>query len=220
MTKRDRIVAELKRMIREGELPRGSRIQQDVLAEQFNTSITPVREAMVLLEAEGLLVSSPNRGVSIADADIDQVKGVYIQRMLLEPYAMQRATRRIAHRDIDIAGQLLDRVENYDPANETVPLSQLNRQFHFIFYSNCGSEALTQQVEALWQRWPWDLLEVIKKRPRTSSDEHRAMLDAVRSGDLERVADSTREHLRQSYLSLTHHITGAVQQDPFLLDVD
>ena len=175
---------------------------------------------MVLLEAEGLLVSSPNRGVSIADADIDQVKGVYIQRMLLEPYAMQRATRRIAHRDIDIAGQLLDRVENYDPGAETVPLSQLNRQFHFIFYSNCGSEALTQQVEALWQRWPWDLLEVIKKRPRTSSDEHRAMLDAVRSGDLERVADSTREHLRQSYLSLTHHITGTVQQDPFLLDVD
>lgn len=220
VTKRDRIVSELRQMIREGTLPRGSRIQQDILATQFHTSITPVREALVLLEAEGLLVSAPNRGVSVADADFSQVKGVYIQRMLLEPYAMRRATRRISKRDIDSAEQLLGRMEEYPPRAQVVPVSELNRQFHFLFYNNCGNDALSAQIESLWQRWPWDLLEVIKQRPQVAGTEHRSMIEAVRQGDLEGVAEATKEHLRQSYLALGLYLTGEEQVDAFHVDQD
>jgi DNA-binding GntR family transcriptional regulator len=220
VTKRDRIVASLRQMIRDGELPRGSRIQQDVLAEMFNTSITPVREALVLLEAEGLLVGEPNRGVSVADADFSAIKAVYIQRMLLEPYAMRRATRRISHRDLDRAGDLLDRMTSATKTKEVVSVPELNRQFHFLFYDACGSDALTTQIEQLWQRWPWDLLSVIKDRPNASQKEHAEMIQAVRSGDVVKVALATEQHLRASYMSLGKHLTGEIPEDVFDLDVD
>lgn len=85
-------------MIAEGELARGSRIRQDVIAARFKTSITPVREALRLLEAEGMLVSEPHRGVRVADADYERVKTVYLLRRLVEPYAMRRAARRLSPR--------------------------------------------------------------------------------------------------------------------------
>jgi DNA-binding GntR family transcriptional regulator len=207
-------------MIRDGELPRGSRIQQDVLAEMFNTSITPVREALVLLEAEGLLVGEPNRGVSVADADFSAIKAVYIQRMLLEPYAMRRATRRISHRDLDRAADLLDRMTSASKTKEVVSVPELNRQFHFLFYDACGNEALSTQIEQLWQRWPWDLLSVIKERPNESQKEHAEMILAVRSGNVEQVALATEQHLRASYMSLGKHLTGEKPEDVFDLDVD
>jgi len=186
VTKRDKIVAELRRKIRDGELLRGSRIQQDVLAEMFNTSITPVREALVLLEAEGLLVGEPNRGVSVADANFESVKTVYVQRMLTEPYAMQRAARRISPIELEKADELLSRMESHDET-EVVSVPELNRQFHFLFYDSCGNDSIADQIEQLWQKWPWDLLMVIKHRPGESKSEHRVMLEAVRNGDLEMV---------------------------------
>jgi DNA-binding GntR family transcriptional regulator len=220
VTKRDRIVASLRQMIRDGELPRGSRIQQDVLAEMFNTSITPVREALVLLEAEGLLVGEPNRGVSVADADFNAIKAVYIQRMLLEPYAMRRATRRISNRDLDRAEDLLERMKGTHRSTEVISVPELNRQFHFLFYDTCGSEALSSQIEQLWQRWPWDLLSVISERPGASQREHSEMVEAVRSGDVARVAHATEEHLRASFISLGKHLTGKTPDDVFDLDID
>ena len=219
MTKRDKIVAELRRKIRDGELSRGSRIQQDVLAEMFNTSITPVREALVLLEAEGLLVGEPNRGVSVADANFESVKAVYVQRMLQEPYAMQRAARRISPIELEKAEQLLERMENHSE-DEVVSVPELNRQFHFLFYDACGNNSLAEQIEILWQKWPWDLLMVIKHRPGESRQEHREMLEAVRAGDLEKVSDATQAHLRQSFLSLGEHLTKKPAQDIYDLDVD
>ena len=220
MTKRDRIVTALRQMIRDGELPRGSRIQQDVLADMFDTSITPVREALVLLEAEGLLVGEPNRGVSVADADFEAIKAVYIQRMLLETYAMRKATRRVSHRDLDQAESLLIRMGANRSANEVVSIPELNRQFHFLFYQACGNDAICQQIEQLWQRWPWDLLQVISERPEASKKEHEVMISAIRKGDVEAVAAATEEHLRASYLSLGKHLTGSIPMDVFELDVD
>lgn len=67
---RDRIVGDLRRRIMSGEFPRGSRMPQDELARHFDASITPVREALRLLEAEGLLVSEPHRGVRVAGVDL------------------------------------------------------------------------------------------------------------------------------------------------------
>ena len=84
-TKRDQIVDELRRRILSGELARGERMPQDELARQFGASITPVREAMRQLEAEGLLVSEPHRGVRVAGVDVDEVTATYVVRRLDSP---------------------------------------------------------------------------------------------------------------------------------------
>src|SRR5579862_9894898 len=88
-TKKDRLVQELRHLILYGDLERGTRIRQDELAARFDTSITPVREALRQLEAEGLLESEPHRGVRVTVPDIAEIKGTYVARRLLEPYIMQ-----------------------------------------------------------------------------------------------------------------------------------
>ncbi|MFD0743084.1 GntR family transcriptional regulator [Phytohabitans flavus] len=219
-TKRDRIAAELRRMISEGELPRGSRIQQDVLAAMFDTSITPVREALRLLEAEGVLVGEPHKGVRVADADFEQVKTVYLMRRLLEPYAMQRAARRLSPRDIDLAERLAEEMEQAAAEGDRARLNATNYRFHFLFYANCGNEGLTNEIEQLWQKFPWDVLQVVGDRAEETSNEHRSMLAAARLGDGAALAKATEWHLGRSFLALARHLTGQRIADPFDVDND
>ncbi|WP_079124786.1 GntR family transcriptional regulator [Streptomyces lushanensis] len=220
LTKRDRIATELRRMISAGELPRGSRIQQDVLAAMFDTSITPVREALRLLEAEGVLVGEPHKGVRVADADYEQVKTVYLLRRLVEPYAMQRAARRLSPRDIDLAERLVAEMEEAAAEGDRARLNATNRQFHFLFYANCGNEGLTEEIDQLWQKFPWDVLQVLHDRAEETSNEHRAMLAAARLGDGDALARATEWHLARSFLALARHLTGQQVVDPFDVDND
>ncbi|WP_329079181.1 GntR family transcriptional regulator [Streptomyces niveus] len=219
-TKRDRIATELRRMISEGELPRGSRIQQDVLAAMFDTSITPVREALRLLEAEGVLVGEPHKGVRVADADYEQVKTVYLLRMLVEPYAMQRAARRLSPLDIDLAERLVTDMEQAAEEGDRARLNASNYQFHFLFYAKCGNDGLAAEIDQLWQKFPWDVLQVLHDRADETSNEHRSMLAAARLGDGDALAKATQWHLSRSFLALGKHLTGRPVADPFDVDND
>lgn len=87
-------------MIVSGEFARGERLQEDQLAARFATSITPVREAIKQLEAEGPLVTEPRRGVRVTSADPEQITGIYVSRRLIEPYTAQRAALRVSRRDL------------------------------------------------------------------------------------------------------------------------
>jgi DNA-binding GntR family transcriptional regulator len=209
-TKRDYIAAELRRMISTGDLTRGSRVRQDYLAEHFRTSITPVREALRLLEAEGLLVGEPHRGLRVAEADIESVKGVYLLRRLIEPYAMQRASRRLSLRDIEEVAASADRSR----------VNDINREFHFLFYARTGNASLITEIEQLWQQFPWDVLQAAGQRIGESAQEHATMLKATRVGDVETLVRATEEHIMRSYLSIARHLTGRDVPDPFGIDID
>lgn len=207
-------------MIADGELARGRRMQQDMLAERFNTSITPVREALRLLEAEGLLVSEPHRGVRVAEANYDRVKTVYQLRRLVEPYAMRRAARRLSARDLDSAAEMLDAMEDAAARGHRQLLSDTNRHFHFQFYSRAGNAGLTDEIELLWQQFPWDVLQVVTHRAAEVAREHQEILAAARAGDGEALARATESHLSRSFLGLARHLTGQDVADPFDIDVD
>jgi DNA-binding GntR family transcriptional regulator len=219
-TKRDRIVMELRRMINDGEFPRGSKMQQDVLAARFETSITPVREALRLLEAEGLLVSMPHRGVRVADADYESAKTVYLLRRLIEPYAMRRAVVRLSRRDLDLAERLVTEMEDAAEAGDRATLNEINYDFHFLFYNKVGNDGLTAEIRALWKQFPWDLLQVVEQRARHTSVEHRQILNAARAGDARLIARCTDEHLARSFHGLALHLTGEDVPDPFDPDND
>ncbi len=215
-TKRDLIAAELRRQISSGEIPRGSRMNQDELASRFSTSITPVREALSILQAEGVLTSEPNRGVRVATADLDQVRTVYLLRQLLEPYAMQRAVWHASPRDLHAAAELHRLMKTLEDAGDRAGYTEANREFHFAFYDRCDDAGLRTEIESLWLRYPWDLLNVIERRSPISHEEHGRILDAARSGDLDEVAAATREHLRTGYLDLADHLQpGVDHHDPF-----
>lgn len=219
-TKRDAIVEALRADILGGRLPRGARVQQAEIAERFRTSITPVREALRRLEAEGLLVGAPHQGLRVATADRGQIKATYVVRRLVEPYAMQRAARRVSRRDLSRAEGLLEEMlEAYD-RGDGVAVRASNQGFHFLFYDRCGIPQLADEIRVLWQAFPWDLLLEGSDRTPASVAEHRGMLDAATAGDLDAVAAATEQHLRSGFLALWERMTGSPTPDPFELDVD
>lgn len=218
--KRDRIFESLRRQILSGALPRGSRMPQDELARQFDASITPVREALRLLEAEGLIVSEPHRGVRVAGVDLDKVKATYITRRLVESYAMRRATSRLSQRDLARAQTLIEQMNGTKGADDLETYRHDNREFHFLFYDRCGLSGLRDQIDAMWQAFPWDLLLDTSDRTAESQQEHIDILAAVRSGDLEAVAATTELHIQKGFAGIAHRLSDRVDGDPFDIDVD
>ena len=213
-TKRDQIFDDLRRRILAGALARGARLLQDELAREFGASITPVREALRLLEADGLVVAEPHRGVRVAAVDLEQVTATYVVRRLTESYAMRRATLRLSRRDLTRARALLDAPRPADPA----AVRDRNREFHFLLYERCGMPGLVDRIAGMWRAFPWDLMLDSTARAAASLREHRDLLDALEGGDPDAVAASTERHLRNGFAAIRRQLTGHEGPDPFDID--
>ena len=221
--KRDQIVDELRRRILSGALPRGARLPQDELARDFGASSTPVREALRLLEAEGLVVAEPHRGVRVAGVDLAQVTATYVVRRLVESYAMRRATLRLSRRDLARARELLDAGPAGGDPGPVDPgtARDRNRAFHFLLYERCGMPELVARIAAMWQAFPWDLMLDSDARAAASHREHLDLLAALETGDPEAVAAATERHLSNGFAAIRRQLTGGGEgPDPFGLDVD
>lgn len=233
--KRDQIVDELRRRILAGTLPRGARLPQDELARDFGASITPVREALRLLEAEGLVVAEPHRGVRVAGVELAQVAATYVVRRLIETYAMRRATARLSRRDLDRAREILDRAPDHPAPVDAGPFDSgpfdsgpfdpgeardRNREFHFLLYGRCGMPELVERIATMWQAFPWDLMLDSDARAAASHREHLDLLAALETGDPDAVAAATERHLSNGFAAIRRQLTGEEGPDPFDLHVD
>jgi DNA-binding GntR family transcriptional regulator len=220
-TKRDAIALQLRQLILSGELPRGTRMQQDELAKRFDASITPVREALRELESEGLLESEPHRGVRVASVDIERLKGVYICRRLLEVYASQRATSRMSPRDIERARVMLRDVVAARDEGDVVRSHELNHAFHFFIYEHCEVPGLIEQIELYWRRFPWDMVLTEPNNIYEASHQHEAILEAIEARDVALVGQMVAEHVRSAFDAIAALITGVDSApDPFELDAE
>src|SRR3954452_22166722 len=95
MTSTVRVRDELQHALLEGVLQPGERLRAEALAQRFGTSRTPVREALLQLEAQGLVEVEPNRGAVVKAFDAADLLDLYALRALLEPAAAARAATRI-----------------------------------------------------------------------------------------------------------------------------
>lgn len=219
ITKRDSIIDQLRRLILSGELERGERLPQDDLAIRFSSSITPVREALRALEAEGLVVSEPHRGTRVAAVDFERVKATYLVRRLVESYAMRRAVTRISARDLRLVRGILDEIEQSTAGGNSEQARETNRRFHFFFYDRCGIPALSAQIALLWATFPWDLALSVPERSRQSSAEHHQLLAAVEAGDVDAAAACVEKHIAHGFAAITERLHQP-DLDPFDVDVD
>lgn len=213
-TKAARIADSLRETIATGGLEDGTRLYQDQLAEEFKTSITPVREALKLLQAEGLLVAEPHRGVRVAFPDLDQIASIYVMRRLVEPYAARRSARRLSRIDLDRARQINER---FGAAGEDDALEarRLNQDFHFTFYEACGLPTLVSEVKRLWTGFPWAALQVHRGAATPSYEEHLRMLAAVEEDDEPAIQSLFEAHIFHGFEALVAHIGVTLVADPF-----
>ena len=137
----------LRTAILDGELAPGERLRAEALAGRFGTSRTPVREALLMLEREGLVEVQPNRGAIVRSFDADDLLDLYEVRALIEPHAAARAATRIGPGSLDRLGELCDAAR--DPAATVADQIVFNEEFHRIIIEAAESPRLVAAMRAV-----------------------------------------------------------------------
>jgi DNA-binding GntR family transcriptional regulator len=192
---RDKVVAELRRRIVDGDYPPGDRLTEERLAEAFGVSRNPVREAIRVLEAEGFLIAQPRRGAVVATLSAHDVRDLFDVRLALEPLAARLAAERDgpaaaeALREIMVAAGAAAREHQLDR------VSELNTRFHATICAHAGNVLLRSMAETMHARLQWVYRQSAADRASHSWAEHEDLLLAIQAADGEKAATVATDHV-------------------------
>jgi DNA-binding GntR family transcriptional regulator len=191
---REEVVDELRRLILAGELAAGTRLKEEAAAERLGVSRLPIREAFRRLEAEGLLQSTPRRGVVVTPPSDSEIQVVHAVRVALELLAVELAAARQDPQTMETLRQSLSVGRAAAEADDQQTLSQLNAEFHELLGQGSGSPYLAgllrsvrNQVHHLVGGW--------HTAPDLSWKEHASIVQAVLDQDSATAVTLMREHL-------------------------
>jgi DNA-binding GntR family transcriptional regulator len=152
VSKSDMVTDGLRDLITDGLVSPGTPLRQRDLAEQFDVSYTPVREALRRLESEGLVVTGVHRGATVARTESQELEENYRILAALEALAGSLAVAKITDDDIADIEALYQEVAAC-PLDDG-RLAELNRQFHFRIYECARSPMLLLLMRLLWRSFP------------------------------------------------------------------
>ena len=200
------IASALAARIVSGAIAPGERLRQDQFAAEFGASHVPVREAFQRLEAQGLVVQEPRRGVRVAPLDADAVLEVAQMRAALEPLALRVAMPSLTETHLTLAAELIDAEAATD---DIVVLEELNRRFHRTLTEPCGMPRLNSTIADLHRTSARHLFATWKFLDwrATSSDEHRGIVAAIRTNE----ADAATELLSAHILAAGEALAAALR---------
>jgi DNA-binding GntR family transcriptional regulator len=191
VSKSDMVTDVLRDLITDRQLSPGTPLRQRDLAEQFDVSYTPVREALRRLESEGLVVTDVHRGATVARAESEELEENYRILAALEALAGSLAVAKMTDGDLAEIEALLRAVAECQPDDER--LAELNRQFHFRIYECARSPMLLLLMRLLWRSFPRGPQA---GRPHQESvRQHAELLSALTRRDEGQVAAVIREHV-------------------------
>jgi DNA-binding GntR family transcriptional regulator len=201
-----RIATALKDAILAGEIAPGEWLRQDEIATRFGASRLPVREALRILESEGLAESSPNKGARVPTLSLREVHTYYRMRERLEPLTLIESLPHLTDAHVDRMQSIQDEIElNTDVSHFLV----LDREFHMTSYAGCPSDMLLSTTVRLWNSTQHYrrafMLMAGNDRAAIVNDEHRLLLDAVRRRDPEDCERFLEGHIRRTRVALTSH---------------
>ncbi len=192
----DRIYDTLSQRIIRGELAPGEKLRQDHIAREFDTSHVPVREALLKLQAHGLAVSQPRRGMRVSALDPAELREITEMRVVLEDLALHHACFQMTNADFAKA----DAARKACDAAEDLPTWEArNRAFHRAILAPCGMPRLMAAIDDLHMASARHLLASWRSGWQQREDkEHAAILMLMRRRDAEGAADLLRRHLRRA----------------------
>ena len=209
-TAQEAVLVALRHSIVTGELRPGEQVRQEALATRYGVSRVPLREALKILEGEGLVAYRPRRGYFVTELSLADLLEVYRIRELLETEAVRVALPRLT--DADLA-ELADAVADCERAGREADVTAMtahNRRLHFVIYRAAGMVRLERQIRILWDATDvYRSLYYASAADRAAVEvEHRAILAAVLAGDVELTTDLLDEH-RGSAVSRLRDLLGA-----------
>lgn len=189
-----RISRTLAERIIAGTIEPGSRLRQDHIAEEFGASHVPVREAFRRLEAQGLAVSEPRRGVRVAAFNLAEVKEVAEMRAALEVLALRHAMPHLTPAILDAAEEA---TRAGDASGDVRSWEEANRRFHRLIIEPCHMPRLLAAIDDLHAASARFLFAAWRSDWETRTDhDHRTILTALRKGDAESACSTLARHVQ------------------------
>lgn len=193
-TKKDAVAEWLRTEILSGRLMSGAPLLQDEIAERLNVSPTPVREAFRELEAEGLIVSRPHRGVVVGERDYEDQKAIYEIRTLLEAHVTRRIAKVLPEATL---AELAALVKQSEQALRTADLHSTraaNARYHDVLMAQAGSRVYADLARSLISQSRY-YLPLSRARMTEVAHAHREILHALQARDPERAGSHMERHM-------------------------
>lgn len=190
---KEQVGGHLRELILSGELRPGERIDQDQLADDLGVSKLPVREALIVLESEGLVENVARRGSFVAPLTRDDVRDHYVIYGIVSGLAARRAAQRLSDEALEDLEEIVARM---GASEDPVEQEELNFLFHKAINRAGGSRRLTSVLRLLSNTIPAHFFEFTTDWPERAIDDHRHITAALRRRDADEAAELVSEHLR------------------------
>lgn len=201
-TKEEQVANFLREGIISGRFPQGSRLKQQELAEHLQISITPVREALKLLEAEGYLIGGSFRGAVVAPFDPGASVEILQLRIMLECRLVESAARKIAAPHIEALQKLTWEFEQAAKAGDGIAARAANYRLHLRLYEIAELPQTLHFIQVLWARYPFDIINRSDGRMLRAAAEHSELLRHMIHGDTANVMLTMRHHIEQGWMEI------------------
>jgi DNA-binding GntR family transcriptional regulator len=205
----DQAVTSLRGALRRGALLPGQRLTVREIADTLDISLTPSREALNRLLAEGVLDQTPDRVAVVPLLTKERYGEICAIRLDLEGMAAREGCARLSASDLGRLKELYERHASAYRSRDARTSLRLNEEFHFTIYGACAMPTLLQILETMWLRVgpSMNFLFTASYDPDwTGGSHHRAMLDAIAAGDAAALERAVRGDLIDGRARLTRHL--------------
>jgi DNA-binding GntR family transcriptional regulator len=201
-----RVADHLRAAILDGTIKPGEWIRQEDVADRLGASRLPVREALRMLEAEGLTVHVRNKGARVPRLSQHEVDVIYQMRERLEPLALSESIPHLSDDDIRAIDETQRRIEENDDLGRFLAL---DREFHLLSYTGCPISQLMGIVTRLWNSTQHYRRAFVSmggpERMWVVHAEHRLILDALERRDALDAERYLSGHIRRTRVALAQH---------------
>ena len=160
----------------------------------------PIREALVLLESEGMVRISPHRGAIVAELSFEEIEELFNMRMLLEPFLLRKSAPLLTPADFETVAGMVEHYAASMHAAEAAKWNDLNLEFHTYLYRYARSPRILSTVTTLLKECDrhtrLQLSNIPGGRERAVA-EHRELLRLCELGTFDAAAELMKEHIRQ-----------------------
>jgi len=201
----------IKKAILDGRLQPGERLKEEELAAGLGISRTPVREALRILQTEGLLDSSPYQGTTVRRYALEELDELYQLRALLEGFAARRAARLVSDEDVERMRSSCLRFSALNAKENLPELVAENLLFHNLVLEAAQSKRLTAMVRMVidlplvYRSYIW----YSPTQKRSSEQAHEQLTEALAAHDADRAESVMRAHIDEARSMLLDHSTWA-----------
>lgn len=205
----DVAAAHVRELIVSGQLRAGEFIRPETVADELGISATPAREGLLQLQTEGFLTVEPRRGFAVTALSSDDIRDIYEAQALLGGELAARAARVIGAELVDELEHIQAELEAAAAAKDYESVELLNHRFHETIYRLTGSRKMRWLIKTTLAYAPRKFFAAVEGWPEASAQDHRAIIEHLRSGDDEGARTAMSQHVRKAGALLAEHLAAS-----------